>query len=137
MITVFDNLTGAAKWGAIAATVTVCVSLITGGVLYIKGAERAKAQVITLTEKRAQDKIKLDTTLTSYELCELTNYNNHLEVRIQESRAHQAELRLAADQVRFDQQREDHQRESESFKNRGLACPAMDQRFRLWLLDNP
>lgn len=137
MITVFDNLTGWAKWAAIGTVVTVAVASITSVVLYIKGSELAKAQVITLTKELATEKKNGDINQASYELCELTNHNNALEASIQRGRAHVAELRLAADEVRFDQQQEDHQREAESFKNRGLGCPAMDRRYREWLLDNP
>jgi len=137
MINVFDSLTGWAKWVAIGAVVTIAVTAITSVALYIKGSEQAKAQVTKLTEDLATADRNQRLTSASYELCELTNHNNALEASIQKGRAHEAELRLAADEVRFDQQQEDHQREAESFKNRGLGCPAMDRRYREWLLDNP
>lgn len=123
-------------WIAVGAAITAIVSMV----IYIHGAEKAKALVPTLKKElktvKADYEDKLARASAAVQACMETNEANAQEAEEQKKRADKVAEMLAEAEKEANENVGVIERESETFRQRDLDCPALDDDFREWVRDN-
>lgn len=104
--------------------------------IYVKSAERAKERLAVTEYQLGQALDAAKANNEAVEACEAVNKANADAAVKALKRATEAELRLAAAGAKADSKRENINREASNLRAVGLACPAIDRRYRQWMLDN-
>jgi hypothetical protein len=112
----------------------VVVVLISGLVLYVHGAEQAKARVPELLARVVRVETAARQNQNAFEQCNAANQANAMQAVIQREKVRQSQIQIAALKAAADARVEPITREAEALRGRGLECPALDSDFRRWVL---
>jgi len=123
-------------WVAIGAALAAILSMV----IYVHGAEKAKAQVPVLKAEirtvKADYQDKLNRAAIAVKACTDVNLDNYRKAQEQKAKAEAAAQAQAQAEQDAAIRIGDIQREVDRFRNRNLDCPALDDRFREWLRDD-
>jgi hypothetical protein len=110
------------RWGAI-----VAISAAVGAVvLYVRGAEQAKARNVVLTERLQQSYRDMATNQTAFEDCQSVNQKNIDEAIAQERLAAEAVVRDAVARALADKQVEDIHARANEIRGQDTQCRTLD-----------
>lgn len=115
-------------WGAVLAVSAAVASVV----LYVRGAERAKAQVATLEKSLSQAETNARINGEGFALCQRVNAANAKEAEFQRQNAHDAAVRIRMLEAATPTV-ETVKREADTFRNDQLDCPALTPAFREWV----
>lgn len=117
---------------AVAAVSALLVSVF----IYIRNAEEAKAAVPVLQKELAAAQADTRSNQEAFESCKATNDYNAREAELQRNRASMAlsEVEKLRNKANSNVQVVNH--EAQKFRQRNLACPALDRDFRRWVLND-
>lgn len=121
----------------IGAGAVILAAIIGSVILYVVGAERAKAQVDELQEDYEEKVEEIRKEQAAFETCSAANLANAALAARQMEKAREAEIRALQASVNADRDVEDTEREEQVFRNEGLSCPAITPDFRQWVRLNP
>lgn len=130
-------IAGKIKGILIGIGLVVLASLIGSVFLYVRGAEKAKAQVIELEKDLAEMTESARKNGDAFEVCWDANQRNAALAARQIERAREAEMRMLQASVNADRDVEDTAHEEQVFRSTGLECPAITADFRQWVRGNP
>lgn len=123
------------RW--LAVTIAVAAATLLATVfLYVRGAERAKAQVVALEASLHTAETAAAENARATETCLLVNEANAREALLQADRARAAIERVRLLERNSDRRVTEVEREAHTMRAVGLSCPAIDADFRRWLLDD-
>lgn len=114
------------KWGAIFAVALLAF-------FYVRGAEQAKADVITLSSDLDEAQANTRKNQEAFETCSAANEANRAEAERQRHLVMVAEARIEMMRRQADIKVEDINHEVGTFRSAGLECPALTDDFRQWV----
>ena len=124
-------------WVAIAGILAAIMALV----IYVHGAESAKANVTILKQEiktvKADYLQRLNRASIAVKACTDVNLANYKAAEAQRERANKAAKALAEAEIEAAKKVGDINREFEALRQRGLACPALDNQFRKRVREYP